>query len=392
MLDRQRKRQRRQEQQRGSITIKQSDEDLLHLLNPPRIDDELAAEAFEAAKSRVEKMRLLRPSDSTIPSLTWMDIRIHRILGVGSFGAVSLVRVPKLDNISCDGHWYALKCLNKDAMTVDSEDSRKKFIKAARDLYTEAALLSCLRHKNIIKIHGVVKGSDKNTFQQPGGYFMVLQCMKRTLDEMLRAWENDPDLAPSKDERVSKLGMGIANAMEYLHENQILYLDLKPHNVGLDYNGNVRLFDFGIAKELPEGKQTVHCCVGSLRYMAPELLILHEASMASDVYAFGILLWQLVALKKPYGDNTSLKTFYQEYREQVGSGNARPEPLPEDKSLCNLMQASWNQDPAARPPFSVIVQSLKPRKEETCRHSFRAFLTDKIFSRKSRRRVMHSKE
>jgi serine/threonine protein kinase len=298
------------------------------------------------------------------------------------------VRVPKLDaRQQRPPSWYALKCLNKDTM-MDPSKNKKKFVKAARDLYTEAAMLSRLRHKNIIQIHGVMKGNDSNTFQQPGGYFLVLQCMKRTLDEMLRTWQNDPILTPSMDERVSKIALGIASALEYLHENRILYRDLKPHNVGMDYNGNVRLFDFGIAKELPEGKQTVHGCVGSLRYMAPEILVHHEASMASDVYAFGILLWQLVALQKPYGDTSLID--YQQFREQVGSGNARPEPMPDDGFLSNLIEASWNQEPGERPTFSMIVQSLKPKEEETFRPSVRTFLANNFFGCQSRRRVMHA--
>jgi serine/threonine protein kinase len=389
MLERRRRRQR-QEESSNVICINKFDEDLSHLLHPPSIDDALAAEVADAAKSRVDQIRFLRgfTNDTLLPSLNWSDIRIQRIMGVGGFAAVSLVRVPKLDDRQQGPpSWYALKCLNKDTM-MDARKNKNKFLKAVRDLYIEAAMLSRLRHKNIIQIHGAMKGSNSNTFQQPGGYFLVLQCMKRTLDEMLRTWQNDPNLTPSMDYRVSTIGLGIASAMEYLHENHILYRDLKPHNVGIDYNGHVRLFDFGIAKELPEGKHMVHGCVGSLRYMAPEILVHHEASMASDVYAFGILLWQLVVLQKPYG-GTSL-TYYQQFREQVGSGNARPEPMPDDGSLSNLIEASWNQEPGERPTFSMIVQSLKPKEEEIFRPSVRTFLANTFFGRQNRRRVMQA--
>jgi serine/threonine protein kinase len=264
---------------------------------------------------------------------------------------------------------------------IDDPKKEKRFVRAARDLCTEAALLSRLRHKNIIQIHGVMEGSldAASTFQQPGGYFLVLQCMKRTLDDMLRGWEKGAPrqkmsssrkkrgamMIPSLDHRVFHIALGVASAMEYLHEHRILYRDLKPHNVGIDYDGNVRLFDFGISKELPIGQETLYSSVGSLRYMAPELLIQHEASFASDVYAFGILLWGLVALKTPYWDEVDLRTA-QEYRQAVGHMNTRPGPMPVfiDDFLVSLIQESWHAEPSNRPSFASIVESLEEKEKE----------------------------
>jgi serine/threonine protein kinase len=259
-------------------------------------------------------------------------------------------------------------------MMIDDPKKKKRFVKAARDLCTEGALLSQLRHKNIIQIYGVLEGSldAASTFQQPGGYFLVLQCMKRTLDGMLRDWEKaakSPKISsmmiPSMDHRVFHVARGVASAMEYLHEHRIIYRDLKPHNVGIDYDGNVRLFDFGISKELPIGQETLCSCVGSLRYMAPELLIQHEASFASDVYAFGILLWGLVALKTPYWNEVDLRTI-QRYRQVVGCLNTRPGPMPEvvDDFLVSLIQESWHAEPSKRPSFASIVESLEEKEKE----------------------------
>jgi serine/threonine protein kinase len=202
--------------------------------------------------------------------------------------------------------------------------------------------------------------------------------MKRTLDDMLRGWEKGalrPKMSssrkkrgammiPSLDHRVFHIALGVASAMEYLHEHRILYRDLKPHNVGIDYDGNVRLFDFGISKELPIGQETVHSSVGSLRYMAPELLIHHEACFASDVYAFGILLWGLVTLKTPYSDEEDLQT-PQQYRQAVGHLQTRPGPMPEviDDFLVSLIQESWHTEPSNRPSFANIAESLEEKKK-----------------------------
>lgn len=383
---------------RTAIRIQQYDEDLEHLLHPPRIHAVVAAQAAQAAKSSTDRIRL-RPSSSNAPiSLTWKDIQIQRIMGVGGFAAVSLVRVNKLDRQRQRPSWYALKCLNSNCVK-----NPKTFVKAARDLNTEGVLLSRLRHKHIVQIHGFLKGKDAKTFQQPGGYFLVLQCMKRTLDEMLRNWQTQTmstkqEVVPTIEARISSIALGIARAMEYLHENRIVYRDLKPHNVGMDYNGNVRLFDFGIAKELPDGQASLHGCVGSLRYMAPEILIHHETSFCSDVYAFGILLWQLVTLNKPYGDEEL--TVYRDYREMVGYRQVRPGSIPTavDSGLSELIQDSWHSESEERPTFSKIVQGLqgpeeaKPTTANTKSTGMRArnLLVNTLFRRQSRRRVMQS--
>lgn len=359
---RQRGNEKKSDKKAVEIKIKNYDEDLQHLVEPPNIDDETATKIVNDIASQDEEIYSYSTTTTTakLPkpmSLTWNDVTIQRIMGVGGSAVVTLTRVPKLDAQEQCVRWYALKCINKDIMT--SSDT-KRIARAAKSMYREANILSSIRHRNIVQIHGVVKGAPQpSTFQQPGGYFMVLQCMQRTLDEQLRCWGKDSTKAPKLSDRISNFAIGIASALGYLHEKRILYRDLKPHNIGVDYNGTVRIFDFGMAVKMDDDQVSVPGCVGSLRYMAPEVLIQHRSSFASDVYAFGMLLWYLVTLKKPFGDD-EMNTYLQ-YRKTVGENRERPENVDEtiDEDLSWLIQESWQQNPIDRLTIAEIIKRLR---------------------------------
>jgi serine/threonine protein kinase len=339
------------------IEIIHDDEELFHLKHPPTIDDALATKASEAARLQIQELQLRSRSNSWPLSLSWKDIRIQRKIRVGGSGVVSLVRVTKLDNALQSNHWYALKCLNKKTMSSSDKD----FVKGVRDLNKEAAILSRLsRHRNIIQIHGVLKGNDPKTFRQPGGYFLVLQCLKRNLGDLLNTWRRedfDPAKIPSVEDRISNIALGVANGMNFLHENRIIYRDLKPHNVGIDYEGYIKIFDFGSATVLPVGTNSIGGCLGSLNYMAPETLTDQRSYFSSDVYAFAILLWQLVTLDKPYCD-AGVMTL-QQYRQKIGTLSMRPMPLPENDLLAALIQECWHSDHVQRPTFAMALSRLE---------------------------------
>jgi serine/threonine protein kinase len=306
----------------------------------------------------------------------------------------------------------------------------------------EATLLTRLQHENIIEIYGVSSNNhttttatnnnnhhnnnkySKETFQQPGGYFLVLQCMNQTLDGLIRTWRSASSSSslsgesseptnnhisaiplatvPSLSQRLETYGVGIVNAMTYLHSKRIVFRDLKPQNVGVDRKGKVRLYDFGIAQEMkmlaPIGKNHENqqeeasttttsigdgSCCGSLRYLAPEVLLHRRANYPSDVYSFGVLLWQLCwSLEPPYYElnssntNCSLKTL-EDFRQQVGRNHLRPsmemeptipilqttatateEQQQQRIRIRNLIKSCWHACPEQRPTFPQLQQDL----------------------------------
>jgi serine/threonine protein kinase len=108
------------------------------------------------------------------------------------------------------------------------------------------------------------------------------------------------------------------------------------------------------------------------RYMAPEVILASKTADKSygkkaDVYSFGILMWHLWTLKRPFDDYHDYKTFQDLLLKDVSSGRARPKPARPwrcPRWLCDLMAACWEDSPADRPDFTAIVVMA-----QLCSHS-----------------------
>jgi serine/threonine protein kinase len=321
--------------------------------------------------------------------LNWEDIFMEDLLGVGGFGSVCLVTCPKLrksletpvddasvdsleDCIPSEGSWasesmstdseylskcHALKCLSNRTMSCPEH-----FMSGAADLVGEAFLLSRLSHPNIIRLYGVTAGCIKEAFLKKGGYFLVMEALDSTLNDLIQVWRRDPvssvqdffnkskSVIPSMEERLM-IAMGVAKGMRYLHSQRIIFRDLKPHNVGLDIVGNVRLFDFGLARETTSIKYPG--VAGSLRYMAPETITHSYTCQASDVYAFGVLLWEVCSLTKPYPKELHRPSDFKKtvalVVDQPPDIRAMNHPIKALVECCSLRD--WTQ----RPSFDRIV-------------------------------------
>jgi serine/threonine protein kinase len=333
---------------------------------------------------------------------------------------------PQQDNIKMVPKYYALKCLNQRTMA-----SKKQFVSGACDLATEAFLLSRLSHPNIIRLYGTTAGSITDAFSEPVGYFLVLEVLNSTLHDLLKQWRLDlarnkkasaspfdfllrssekksdngggsasgsrsgrritPRVVPSMDDRLSDICVGVAKGMEYLHQNNIVFRDLKPHNVGVDREGSVRLFDFGLAREVvgvssssrstattstssstntiiggpPPPPVICKGVAGSLRYLAPETMLQQFCTFGSDVFAFGILLWEVCSLQKPY---EHLSTPAQ-FKQQVAIHHERPSlkclttttttTTNNTSAIKTLIQDCWASDWRDRPTFYQIRHLLE---------------------------------
>merc|ERR1712194_145959 len=152
----------------------------------------------------------------------------------------------------------------------------------------------------------------------------------------------------------------IADAMVYLHSKKIIFRDLKPDNVGFDGQGVVKLFDFGFAAGLPErtaenlGGLLFDRC-GTPRYMAPEVGLSQGYGLASDVYSFGILLWEICSLAKPFAEITSV----DEFNEKVFEGGERPKVEGNwPRSAKALIRGCWTTWPGSRPSILEVRSSL----------------------------------
>ena len=285
--------------------------------------------------------------------LSWEDLLVGRCIGKGGFCSVfhvSIRRKPTADakNGSLDfGRQYALKHLNE---TLENKDT------SAEDLALEAKLLSRLKHANIITLHGVASADECSR-----GKFLVLDLLTTTLDKKLTFWGNARKKQRGflfrrknlRQERAALLhrieyaAIGIARGMEYLHEHNIVYRDLKPHNVGFDEQGQVRIFDFGLARI--SGTEMI--VAGSPRYMAPE----QNCDLKVDVYSFAILLWEICCCTRAFEKIACLKAFHS----SVVKGMRPCLNSVACGVLKGLLCESWDADPKCRPSFCVIRETLE---------------------------------
>ncbi|KAG7343651.1 PASTA sensor-containing serine/threonine protein kinase [Nitzschia inconspicua] len=209
---------------------------------------------------------------------------------------------------------YALKQLRRNV----TEDP-KSLMQGVADMATETRVLSSLTdHPNIIKLRGIARGSEM-PFRND--YFIILDRLYDTLESRMKKWKlmekqwcgvqglvRDPRQAKRKQlwlDRVS-FAYDLSSALSYLHSNHVMHRDLKPANIGFDIRGDIKIFDFGLAKELPtvnNGHLDVFHFTGlcgSPRYMAPEVGMEEPYNELCDVYSFGVLFWEMMALSKPY--------------------------------------------------------------------------------------------
>jgi len=105
--------------------------------------------------------------------------------------------------------------------------------------------------------------------------------------------------------------------MKYLHDKNIIHRDLKPANIGFNSEGELKLFDFGLATKLhskdrlSNGRYKLDGGIGTCRYMAPEVATYEPYNELADVYSFSILLWEIDTLEKPY-KNLDCKEWFQQ--------------------------------------------------------------------------------
>ena len=339
---------------------------------------------------------------------------IGTTIGGGAGDAMTMNATPNTSSRSTlrNPNILALKCL-RPAVRAQP----RKFVIGAEDLAHETALLACLDHPNIIQLYGRAEGCfstafhfGTNTNTSPTnnnsnnsnskekamyheGYFIILDRLMATLTERIDEWQNEcrtingaapittNTTMPEETIRMNiaettlrehlykrlKVAYCIADALEYLHSRHVVFRDLKPANVGFDCNDCVKMFDFGFATSIAPllnqptqhdqggyGPLTETC--GTRRYMAPEVALKLGYGKEVDVYSFGMLLWEICALEKPFDSIKSVDAFH----DMVVLCGKRPslhiDPL-WTTSLKNLMSRCWSTDPLDRPTM-VQVKSM----------------------------------
>jgi serine/threonine protein kinase len=216
-------------------------------------------------------------------------VTLQKVVGQGELGVVFLAQQ------SPSHPQVAVKVLSPAAIRVP--DQRTAFLER---FCQEINVIPSLEHQNIVPVleHGKHDGM---------AYLMMPYISDGTL---LRAIEQQGQLPLLT---VADYLDQLANALDYAHKHGILHLDLKPNNVFLTATGRLLLTDFGLMKIVAE-RQTSQMRllragtpVGSLEFMAPEQVMGDVVDARTDLYALGVMLYQMVTGKTPFREGTSLQ-------------------------------------------------------------------------------------
>ena len=265
--------------------------------------------------------------------IKYNDLVFGVVLGAGTYGEVS--------SGTWGGRRVAIKKLFPGTSPVETEE-------VFNDFNREISILRRIKHDRIVSFLGYVQDPHAPfclVFELlEGNAAMLLKCVRR-----------------GEVNITYRVCLGIvkdtADAMAYLHRRTplILHRDLKAENLLLEKNLRCKLTDFGLSRTFDASKPCKMTVCGTPSWVAPEVFRGDEYSEKVDVYSYGILLWEIFAGKKPYGDKSSADLPYL-----VGTMGLRPDPLKHvPKALNDLMQQCWAEDPERRPGFGRILQKLE---------------------------------
>lgn len=212
-------------------------------------------------------------------------------LGQGAMGAVYKAVDPLIERT------VAIKTINLDL----SKDERAEF---ETRFYREAKSAGRLNHSNIVTIYDVGETGDV-------AYIAMEYVEGESLREMLDSGVVFPPAL------IGRIAAQIAGALNYAHENQVVHRDIKPANIMITRNRDVKIMDFGIA-QIPTGSRTqLGTVLGSPKYMAPEQVAGEATDGRTDIFALGVVLYEMLTGVTPFnGDNLSA-ILYKILNEEV---------------------------------------------------------------------------
>ncbi|KAI8903713.1 kinase-like domain-containing protein [Gorgonomyces haynaldii] len=256
------------------------------------------------------------------PDLTIAENQVQMMerIGSGGFGQV----------------YVAL--LNGERVAVKRISSLSK--NAEQSLLQEAAIMKSLNHPRVLPLYGIS--------MQDGQWSLVMQLMHCSLYDYIR--RNTPLATQDKN----LLLRDVSSALGYLHMNRIIHRDLKSPNILLDTHQRAKVCDFGLSLVRSEASSKIESnFAGTVVYMAPECFGLQPVySEKSDVYAFSMVVYELLAWELPYTNmsQTDIKHFVLEGK--------RPQIRDADHKLTQMMQDCWQEDPKTRPSFAQLTERL----------------------------------
>ncbi|MFC7430090.1 MULTISPECIES: Stk1 family PASTA domain-containing Ser/Thr kinase [unclassified Agrococcus] len=210
---------------------------------------------------------------------------------------------------------------------ADDDQFRERFIQEAR----QAARLA---HPNVVNV--------LDQGEEPGLAYLVMEHIPSiTLRDLLL------ERGRVRPEQALQVLEAVLAGLSAAHRAGIVHRDIKPENVLLAHDGRIKIADFGLARAATANTATGKALLGTIAYLSPELVTRGIADARSDIYAVGIMLFEMLTGKQPYTGEQPLQIAYQHAHEQVPSPSSLEPSIPHELDL--LVHWSTHRDANLRP-------------------------------------------
>ena len=245
--------------------------------------------------------------------------KIQTLIGTGGMAAVYLAKDLILDRL------VAIKVLRLDFR--QNNDAMRRFRR-------EALSATQLTHPNIVGVYDVGQSQEMN--------YIVMEYVEGTdLKDCIR---QRGALHPIEAVRIM---MQIVSAIAAAHQNRIIHRDIKPQNILIDREGNVKITDFGIAVALSDTSLTqTNTLLGSVHYLSPEQARGGMATIQTDIYALGIVLYELLTGRVPFDGESAVSIALKHFQEPLPPVVNPTAMVPQ--SLENIVLKATAKDPMNR--------------------------------------------
>lgn len=258
------------------------------------------------------------------------EIKKNERIAKGTYGAVY------------HGNWQ-----NTDVAIKEIALERLQDLANTNAFFREIELMHRCTHPRIVRLYGYFIAADRCS--------IVMEYIKSSLDQLLNVKEHPHFPWPTR----IKIAIDIAKALKYLHSRTppILHRDLKSMNVLIDEKFHAKICDFGQSKLKEATAQAPQMTgyVGTARWKAPELLLpQNKPTEKSDIFSFGMLLWELATRKLPHSECTD------EFQVAAKIARGEDENIPADcqQRYADLIKKCWNRVAAQRPELDEILAEL----------------------------------
>ncbi|MCY3021074.1 MAG: serine/threonine-protein kinase [Planctomycetota bacterium] len=273
---------------------------------------------------QVKRRKQSQQAAAADAGMEWLgDFHIVREIGRGGMGIVYEAEQKAL------GRRVALKVLPQHYL-LDA--------KRLQRFQREAQAAARLHHTNIVPVFGVGECQ--------GLHYYVMQYVDgHGLNQVIEHLAAQRSSLSSDHWRwVARLGVQVADALQYAHEQGVLHRDIKPANVLLDNRGTVWITDFGLAKLSEHTDLTaLGDIVGTLHYLAPEALE-SRADRRSDVYGLGLTLYELLTLQQPFTESNPAKLLRQISERELPRPSGVNPRIPRDLETIVLKASARSPD------------------------------------------------